>query len=453
MSLRAAIDAFRGRFSLAARLLVIISAVLLVDFAMNSFQFERASTLALGSEEAARMADHLVVARRVIGNAPAADRPALSRTLSTERFQLAWRGQRNVAASARGLVTLRSQVEAAEPELRQADLRLQLAPIAQGGGVAGTLLLADGSALAFRTTGIASWSLNAGLLLRFSLPSLLLFGLASLLVRSAFKPLNRLVEATRQVGTDDMDTLPEQGQSEVRQLIHAFNRMHERIHQLLSNRTQTLLAIGHDLRTPLARLQLRLDSARIDEAMRTEMSGDIAEMVELLASLRAYVELGREAGPAQRIDLAAMARTQVDEATDRGATASYAGPDRLEMAAHPLGLRRAISNLVQNAIRYGGRADVTLSDLGDRVTIEVVDAGPGIAPDRMAEVLQPFIRLDEARARDTQGMGLGLAIVERAVRAEGGSLTLANRPQGGLAATINLPKRAGEPGAKPRNIS
>jgi len=420
-------------------MLVILVTVLTVDFAVNSVMFETARSFAVGNEEAARMAEHLVVARRIVAAAPLAERAEAARRLSTRHFAIGWRAEREKEEYSSSLPALRGQMIAAEGELARADLRLRLVPIARGGGVAGSALLPDRSVIWFRASDTAVWSFSAGLLLRLALPSLLLLVLAGWLVRSSFAPFQRLVRATRQVGTDDMVLLPETGQSEVRELIRAFNGMHVRIHQLLTNRTQTLLAVGHDLRTPLARLQLRLDGARIDETTREEMAADIDEMAGLLASLQAYIEAGREQGPAEAIDLAAMIRAQIDDAADLGFDAVYDGPDSLEMRAHAPGIRRVIANLVQNALRYAGNAEVGLAREPRGIVLTVADRGPGIPADRLEDVVEPFTRLDEARERNSQGMGLGLAIVERVVQAEGGQLTLANRDGGGLIATIVLP--------------
>lgn len=453
MKRRPTLGELRGGMSLAGTLLAIVLALLVVDFAGNSLMFERANTGTVNAEETSRLAERLVVARRIVAQSPEAERPERVRQLSTARFRIAWQAGAPAEGGDGRLAGLRNSVIAAERELGGADLRLRFVPITHGGGIAGSARLPDGSALVFRSLSPVSWSFNAGLLLRFSLPSLLLLALAWLLVRGSFKPLNGLVRATEQVGTDDMILLPEAGQREVRQLIRAFNTMHERIHQLLTSRTQTLLAIGHDLRTPLARLQLRLEGLKIGEGQREELAGDIAEMAELLASLQAFVVEGRDIGPLEPLDLAAMCQAQVDDAADRGLEVRYSGPARLEILAHPASLRRAIGNLLQNALRYAGNAEVRLTRTADGAELEVADRGPGIPPDRIGDVIQPFIRLDEARARNTGGMGLGLAIVERIVRSHGGELVLSNRPEGGLSAIIRLPSAQDGAGVPVRHNS
>jgi signal transduction histidine kinase len=229
----------------------------------------------------------------------------------------------------------------------------------------------------------------------------------------------------------------EAGSPEVRNLIHAFNEMQDRIHDLLESRTQALAAVSHDLRTPLARLQLRIDAVG-DGPLRDELADDVAEMNGMIASLLAFY--GGQADPEAPAltDLAVLTATLVDHCADRGADATYAGPDHFETTVRASAIRRAISNLIENALHYGGCAQVTLERRDGEIVIAVADNGPGIPEDRIAAVLEPFTRLDDARARNTGGLGLGLAIVARVVAAEKGVLTLANRPEGGLRATIAL---------------
>jgi signal transduction histidine kinase len=164
-------------------------------------------------------------------------------------------------------------------------------------------------------------------------------------------------------------------------------------------------------------------------------------MEAMVGSLLAY--LGGEDDPERpvRTDVAVMAETIVDDAVDRGGGATYLGGDHLEAEVRPTGLKRAIGNLVENALHYGHRARVSVAADAGTLVIRVDDDGPGISEDRLEEALRPFSRLDPARRRNTQGLGLGLAIVVRAAEAEGGVLHLANRPEGGLRAELRLPLR------------
>jgi len=222
-------------------------------------------------------------------------------------------------------------------------------------------------------------------------------------------------------------------------VIAAFNRMQDRIGALIADRTQALAAVGHDLRTPLARLRLRAESVS-DEAPRVAMERDLAEMEAMIASLLAY--LGGEGDPEEPAvaDIAVICATLVDDATDTGHDATYAGPDHLPMRVRRSALKRAIGNLVDNALRFGEAITVSLAQGPDGVVIAVEDDGPGIPPAMLGKVLEPFVRAGDERGRDTAGFGLGLSIVVRLVEVEGGTLSLANRPTGGLRAEIRLPR-------------
>ena len=158
----------------------------------------------------------------------------------------------------------------------------------------------------------------------------------------------------------------------------------------------------------------------------------------MLESLLAFLGGEKDPEPVVRTDIAVSIATVVDAFQDHGQDVSYDGPDHLEMEVRGLSLRRAVRNLVENALHYGDRARVSLLRKGQEVLIRVDDDGPGIPRERLEEVLRPFSRLDDARQRNTRGLGLGLAIVQKAVTGEGGHFTLANRPDGGLRAEICL---------------
>ncbi len=427
------------RFGLIERLIAVLLLVILIDFIANTVLFERASSFELRRDDAERIAENLVLASRAIERASLADRPGVTGALSTRRFVLEWSPPSQRRRGSIGLANLRAQVVEIQPELAHADLELHLETIPGRGNIGGSLRLPDGSVLDFRTHARAAWSLTAGRMASLLVPALLLVSLAWLLLRAALDPLRSLVRATRNLGAGPPNPLPEHGPEEMRELIRAMNEMQHRIHQSLQDRTHTMLAIGHDLKTPLARMRLRLDDGDVDPEVREGLDHDIEEMRLLLDSIQAYVETGGANIPAERIDLAVMVETLVDTAADRGANASYSGLSSLEIMARPVSIRRALSNLIENALHYGGNVRVSLQRDGAAAEITVEDDGPGIPEDRITDALQPFVRLDTARARDTAGMGLGLPIVRKAVRLEGGTLDLRNRAEGGLRATIRLP--------------
>lgn len=427
------------RMGLPERLLAVLLLVVLVEFAANCFVFERVNSFELNHDDADRIAENLVLARRTIERAPPADRGDVARALSTSRLKLDWMAPGDRRPGTLGLSNLRTQVVEAAPELAFADVELHLEDLPGKGNIGGSFRLADRSIVRFHTHASAAWKLTAGRIASLVLPTLLLVALAWVLVRTTLRPLRTLIGATRHLGSGPPRPLPERGPDELRALIRALNAMQERIHQSLVDRTQTMLAIGHDLKTPLSRMRLRLDDESVDPEVRDGLNHDIDEMRDLLDSIQAYVDSDGRSIPAQRIDIAVMAETLVDTAADRGADAIYSGVSSLELVVRPVPIRRALSNLIENALHYGGSARVSVRKDGGAAEIVVEDNGPGIPDERITDALQPFVRLDSARARDTAGMGLGLPIVRKAVRMENGTLDLRNRPEGGLRATIRLP--------------
>lgn len=425
-----------GMSSLTGRILAIVFIVVVVDFFINSLLFEHERNYVLDPEEVSWMAEQVSAARSTLENTASEKRPALAQSLSNDRFKISWYPARDIDSASNQEPQQQSQTSL----LTDANLELKLITLSLGSNVSGSMLLQDGSAAYFRFSGEFPWPLKVGRFLGIAAPSALLMLLAWAMFRIMLKPLRDLVRATSEVGTSDPQPLPEAGSGEILHLIRSFNIMQERIHQLLESGSQTLLAIAHDFRTPLARLQLRIESAKMDPTLRNEIAQDIDEMRDLLQSLQTYVESGQDQSPLEGFDVAVTAQTLVDNAQDRGYNATYAGPDHLELITRPSSVRRAISNIIENALLYANEARVTLLETKDDIAIIVEDNGPGIPEDQMANVLLPFIRLDNARARNTAGMGLGIPIVVSVIKPIGGTFSLCNRPSGGLRATIRLPK-------------
>ena len=433
----------RRRLGLTERLLAVLLFVVVVDFAANTLLFQSTDSFELRRDDAERIAENLLLASRSLERVPLESRPQVAAALSTGRFALEWIPASTRYRGALGLANLRAQVVEIEPALARADLELHLEELPGRGNIGGSMQLGDRSVLRFHTHANAAWTLTAGRLVSMVLPTLLLFALAWILLRAVLGPLRAVIGATRQFGSGPPRPVPESGPDEMRQLIRAMNDMQERIHRSLLDRTQTMLAIGHDLKTPLARMRLRLDNELPDEDLRPGLSRDIDEMRMLIESIQAYVETGGEAIPAELIDVAVMAQTLVDDAADHGASAIYEGASSAVVRARPIQIRRALSNLIQNALHYGGNVQVRVTKTAEVVHIAVADDGPGIPEERLEDALQPFVRLDAARSRDTAGMGLGLPIVAKSVAMESGTLHLENRSEGGLCATVCLPLAKG----------
>jgi signal transduction histidine kinase len=431
-----------GGLSLPARLLAILALVLLSDFAINALLFKRSSAFALREADASAQAERLGTAYRTLDAAARATRPALARALSGPALRLSWSDQARRPGAAVTLSALQDQLIRHDDALADARLQLHLVPIHFAHQIDGTMVLSDGSLVTFEGTAHGAWVLQVGEVLRMMVPGLVLAGLAGLLVHATLRPLRQLVRASRHVGTPHARPIAAYGPREVLSLIDAFNAMQRRIDDLLDSNTETMLAICHDMRTPLARVQLRLDALALPDDERRALDADLTELGDLFASVQDFVQADQPSAPATRADLASIAQSLVDGAADAGRPARYSGPDRLVAVLSPLALRRALTNLVENALHYGGSAHVLLMEEPGAIVLRVEDDGPGIPEPMLGKVLQPFTRLDEARARNTAGLGLGLAIVERTIRGQGGQFTLANRPGGGLAATIRLPRAA-----------
>ncbi|MCX7384573.1 MAG: ATP-binding protein [Alphaproteobacteria bacterium] len=267
-------------------------------------------------------------------------------------------------------------------------------------------------------------------------------------VRRLTLPVAVLAAAADRLGRDvNAPALPETGPSEVVTAAAAFNTMALRIRRFVHDRTLMLTAIGHDLRTPITRMRLRSEFID-DEALRARMLNDLDELEAMVSATLAFGRDAAAAEAASRIDVAELLRTILDETADaRPACAerlSMAGPEHFAVTARPLSLKRALTNLIANAVTYGQAAHVRLGAPpqgaeGVDVSITIDDDGPGIAADQMERMFQPFQRMEESRSRDTGGVGLGLPIARNILRAHGGDVVLENRASGGLRARVTLP--------------
>ncbi|MBL8701908.1 MAG: HAMP domain-containing protein [Alphaproteobacteria bacterium] len=261
--------------------------------------------------------------------------------------------------------------------------------------------------------------------------------------RRIARPLEALArEATRAGAGLEPDFAPAPGAPrEVGSIAVALDEMRGRLTRFLDDRTRMLAAVSHDLRTPLTRLRLRAEGIG-DPEEQAKALADIAEMEHMIIETLAFARADALDTPAQRFDLAALVQSLVDERTDIGADASYDGPQSLVIEGRAGALKRAIANLIDNAIAYGGRAEVTLAATPSGFDLAIRDDGPGIPPAELEAVFRPFYRLDTSRSRDTGGAGLGLALARDIARGHGGDIVLANRPPHGLEAKLALPRLA-----------
>jgi signal transduction histidine kinase len=262
-----------------------------------------------------------------------------------------------------------------------------------------------------------------------------------LATRRIARPLRTLAVAARgfQPG-DSSDPLEERGPGDVRSVIAAYNALSLRVNAMLDEKDRMLGAIGHDLRTPLAALRVRIESVEDDED-RNRMADVIDEMNRTLDDILSLARLGRPSEPPTEVDLSALIDAVVEDFRDLDMPVAFdEETPRLRMKLRSGLMRRAVRNLIENAVKYGGGAEVRLVPSDASVAIEVCDRGPGIPEDKLALVFDPFTRLETSRNRDTGGIGLGLALAQAIVRNAGGDIGLVNREGGGLVATIRLPR-------------
>lgn len=232
--------------------------------------------------------------------------------------------------------------------------------------------------------------------------------------------------------------LPETGPTEVRDASSAFNDMQRQIRKLLENRTQMLVAISHDLRTPLTTVRLRAENVT-DPKLRSKMLAALGDMEAMLSSALAFAREGSESEESCITDVGSLVEAICEDLSDTGHRVTCVVDEEILSLCRPLALKRALTNLISNAVRYGQRADVHVKASGNACEIMIDDKGPGIPEPEFERVFLPFYRLETSRSRDTGGVGLGMAIAQAIIDAHGGSIRLRNRAEGGLRVQVGLP--------------
>ncbi|MBB4659100.1 ATP-binding protein [Parvularcula dongshanensis] len=390
---------------------------------------------------ARRIAEQLVVAGRILEDGGAETIPNLSTehltfSLTDEPIDL------SDGTSPRTGAVL-SEILRWEPSLAAEELIITAArfsaPGAQG-RIEGTLRVDENTWVRFETDeplgGFASIMTT---IVWVATVALLVMVVAVWLVRTLGAPLRALASSADLVGTGVRIPFEEErGPPDLRRLAGTLNRMQTRIDNLLTSQTRALAAVSHDLRTPLARMRLRLEAPSLDDE-RPGMRADLAEMDAMLSSLLAFLNDAAAQEKMERINLASLVETVVAEAADAGRPAVYEGPARVDAVVRPFLLKRAIANLVDNAVKYGGGAHVTLDVHDEKATLSVDDEGEGVDEAVLPHLTEPFFRGDHARARTTEGFGLGLSNAAQIAAAHDGTLTLSNRPGGGFRAVVTLP--------------
>jgi signal transduction histidine kinase len=257
------------------------------------------------------------------------------------------------------------------------------------------------------------------------------------------RPLQDLTEAAAHVGAaGEPQEVAVRGPSDVRQTLEAFNAMSARVSQLLGEKDVMLGALGHDLRTPLSSLRIRLESME-PESERNKAVKTIEETARLLEAILELARQGRSTEPVQMMDVSILVQDVVEDYAETGAPVTLTSSERSPAAIRPLLFRRLLRNLIDNAIAYGGAARVSVGKRDGEVDIRIDDDGPGMTPEALASATRPFVRGDASRNRTTGGAGLGLALADAIARTHKGALVLSNRTPHGLSAVVSLPSIAG----------
>ncbi len=275
----------------------------------------------------------------------------------------------------------------------------------------------------------------------------LLAALLALVLVKVTRLLFRLSQAAEQFGNhpEIMKHLPECGTREVREVTRSFNRMRQMIHTHLAERDRMLAAMAHDLRTPLTRIQLRLECVE-PEGLRNKLTANCQEIQSIVDQ---GMELARSLHTSEApvaLDIRAFVQSIVDDSLDEGGKVTFHDfldePEKeCHVNARPLCLKRCVDNLLSNALRYGNSAEITLSEKNNMIVLEIMDNGPGIPEKELEQVFKPYYRLESSRNRNSGGTGLGLAIARNMALLNEAKLTLHNRTEGGLRATLTIPRK------------
>jgi signal transduction histidine kinase len=257
---------------------------------------------------------------------------------------------------------------------------------------------------------------------------------------SITRPLSRLARAADDLGRSvRQPKLEEKGARELRHAARAFNMMQDRLQRYLDSRTRVLAAMSHDLKTPLTRLRLQVETQIEDPALQARFGKELDEMESMVRGALALFRGLNDEEALEPVDVNLLLETVRGEFNEMGADVTLEGRALRPLPGKPQALKRCITNLVANAVKFGSRARILVRD-GGQLAISVCDEGPGIPPEELERVFEPFYRLESSRNRDTGGTGLGLSIARDVAQAHGGTLILRNRPEGGLEARLTVPR-------------
>lgn len=434
------------RDPLSRRIALTIVAAMLASLALNFLFVEVAGTWARPPIERTGLLEQIAATVKVIEAAPAPLRPTLAHAATGPTQEVTWSAQRDALGLPAGGTQLIANKTSGLHQLLgdERDIRVfnpadwpSGSPLAR---YAALVQLPDASWLLFSSPE-RSWGLDIGtriaIIIALGLIATVL--VAWLATQQLAKPLQRFASAARRFGGDlRAPPIKVEGPDEIRQAIIAFNTMQAQIQHYISERTHMLASISHDLRAPLTRMRLRSEFME-DFDHQGKLIRDIEEMQSMINAALAFFREDTQPEQSTAFDLSELLQTIIDDYRDQNIAIDFHGPAHLVYEGRPLGIKRVIVNLLENAEKYAQQPAITLSSDGYSVCVDVSDEGPGIPEASLQRVFDPFFRLETSRNRETGGVGLGLSAARAIVREQGGELTLSNRSSGGLQARVELP--------------
>ncbi|WP_265534667.1 sensor histidine kinase [Pseudomonas saponiphila] len=436
---------YRLRDTVARWIALTIIMAMLTALAFNALFVQLAGVWAYPPLAETGLLEKSAAIVRMIEASEPSQRPRLAEAVSSDHLSIAWRPTRQGFAL--------PEVDDPEYRVGSEGIRAMLQPPQRrieayqpsdwpgpDGRYALLVQLTDQSWLMFSSAS-RSWGLEEGTRNLIVIALVLIStGLVALIAtRRLAKPLQQFAQGARRFAVDfRAPPIDPVGPHEIRQAILAFNAMQAQLQHFIKDRTQMLAAISHDLRTPLTRMRLRGEFIE-DEDQQQRLFRDVDEMQAMINSALEFFRDDARLEQATQFDLAELLQTLVDDYRDQSIPIAFSGPSRLVYCGRPLGLKRVMTNLLDNAIKYAGEPAIVLEQGSDHLRVRVLDRGPGIPPEALEQVFAPFYRLESSRNKSTGGVGLGLSAARAIVREHGGELRLFNREGAGLEARVELP--------------
>jgi signal transduction histidine kinase len=455
------LDSIATRIAVALVLAVVLSIVLIISltvsggYVLNRARGELNTQVFLGRSfvgvinrhrNSQILSAHIATIAAALTKAPASDRPALLAAFTDPSLHAEIRDRPILTTSSRGRTELVRELIEFQLSGAADTVRIGTLPGTKGSSEAAPeqlvaeIALPDGKWLAVTVSDFVADGPSKLIFLLLIPLALLIAALSLWTARRLTRPISAFAAAAERFGAStEAIPLPESGPRELRAATRTFNQMQERLRRFVSDRTLMVAAMSHDLKTPLTRMRLRTELIG-DGTQQAKILTDIDEMTAMIESTLAFARGDAKRETPLLVDLGALVESVCENAIDTGHDVEMSSARRaILVICRPVAISRAVANLVDNAVKYGGRARVTLERFADRTVVTIDDDGPGIPDEEREKVFAPFYRIESSRNRDTGGVGLGLAVARNSAREHGGDLTLGESESGGLRARLELP--------------